>query len=170
LSNPAYLSFIPAASRVPSYNYSMAFSWVFKEDEPPYAQSPQWAPKIAAHAPLAELAPWEPGYINLFANDGSRFIYLGGNFSPNFGRADRLGGNSGDSWLIEILTGRDIDPVRNFSGSVNHQTLLTDAEVRSIMAVIDVGFPYMSRCDDRLIPSGPNAGKPWGDIEVSGAP
>ena len=26
-------------------------------------------------------------------------------------------------------------------------------------AVMEVGFPYLARCDDRTIPSGPNAGK-----------
>src|SRR5204863_9358907 len=115
-----------------------------------------------------ELAPWDPAYVNLFANDGARFIYLGGNFSPNFGRADRLNGNSSDAWLIEILSGRDIDPVRSAAGfTVNHATLLTPAELRLREAVIDIGWPYMSRCDDKTVPSGPSAGKPWGDIEVS---
>lgn len=166
LSNPAYLSFIPPANRVPAYNYSMAYSWVFKEDETEYKQSATWAPKIAAHAPLAELAPWDPAYVNLFANDGTRFIYLGSHLSPNFGRADKLNGNSSDAWLIEILSGRNIDPVRNIGGTPNHAAMLTPSELRTFEAVIDLGFPYMTRCDDKLAPSGPNAGKPWGDIEV----
>lgn len=49
---------------------------------------------------------------------------------------------------------------------MNHTTLLTPSELRAFEALIDLGWPYMSRCDDKLIPSGPNAGKPWGDIEV----
>jgi hypothetical protein len=168
LSDANYRNFIPSGSRVPAYNYSMAYSWVFKEDEQPYVQSTEFAPKIAAHAPLAELAPWDPGYQNLFANDGTRYIYLSSFLSPNFGRADRIGGSSSDSWLIEILTGRDIDKsTRVFSQTPDHRTLLTDAEVRAFMAVIDIGFPYMSRCDDKLITSGPNAGKPWGDPNLT---
>ena len=158
---------IPVGNQVPAYNYSMAYSWLFKEDEQPYRQSAEFAPKIAAHAPLADLAPWDPAYQNLFANDGSRYVYLSGFLSPNFGRSDRMGGSSSDSWLIEILTGRNIDPVRNFTGTTDHKPLLTPTEVRAFMAVIDVGFPYMTRCDDKLIPSGPNAGKPWGDPDIT---
>jgi hypothetical protein len=41
--------------------------------------------------------------------------------------------------------------------------MLDDAELRLVMAIIDNGFPYTARCDDRTIPSGPNAGQPWGD-------
>jgi hypothetical protein len=143
----------------------MAYSWVFKEDEQEYRQSAQFAPKIAAHVPLAELAPWDPAYQNLFANDGTRYVYLSGFLNPNFGRGDRLGGLSSDSWLVEILTGRDIDPVRNFTGTTAHTSILTADEVRTVMAVIDVGFPFMTRCDDKLVPSGPNAGAPWGEPE-----
>ena len=112
LSDSNYRSFIPAGNRVPAYNYSMAWSWVFKEDEQEYRTSTAYAAKIAAHEPLATLAPWDPAYQNLFANDGTRYIYLSSFLSPNFGRSDRLGGSSSDSWLIEILTGRNIDPDR----------------------------------------------------------
>jgi hypothetical protein len=40
--------------------------------------------------------------------------------------------------------------------------MLTDLELRELMAVIDAGWVYMARCDDRTVPSGPNAGEPWG--------
>jgi hypothetical protein len=167
LSNATYLAFIPPGNRVPAYNYSMAYAWVFQQDETPYQQAPEWAPDIAAQAPLAELAPWDPAYVNLFANDGMRFVYLGGNFSPNFGRADVLNGNSHDAWLIEILSGRDLDPTRTYTGSVDHTAMLTPPELQAFEAVIDLGWAYMTRCDDKTIPSGPHAGKPWGDISVS---
>jgi hypothetical protein len=162
LADAAYLAFVPPANRVPAYNYSVSYAWNFREDEDVYKSSAEFAPLIASHAPLANLAPWDPAYQNLFAVDGPTFRYLGGYYTPNFGRSDRLGGLSSDAWLIEILTGEDIDPVHEFSG-LDHTGFLTPLEVREIRAVIDVGFVYMGRCDDRTVPSGPNAGKPWGD-------
>jgi len=42
------------------------------------------------------------------------------------------------------------------------------------MAVLDIGYPFMSRCGDRTIPASgtpsPNAGKPWGDPAVTVTP
>jgi hypothetical protein len=162
LADPAYLAFVPASARVPAYNYSVSFAWNFREDENVYKSSAEWGSLIASHAPLGKLAPWDPAYQNLFAVDGSTFRYLGGYYNTNFGRSDRLGGLSSDAWLIEILTGQDIDPVHQFTGT-DHTGFLSNAEVREIEAVIDVGFPYMGRCDDRTVQTGPNAGKPWGD-------
>ena len=123
---------------------------------------------VADHTPIGELAPWDPAYQNLMLNlSGARYYFLGGDgYASHYGRADRLGGNSQDAWLIEVLTGRDIEPARDFTGA-DHTGYLDDAQVRLLAAVMDVGFPYMSRCDDKVIPSGPNAGEPWGDPEVS---
>lgn len=162
LADPAYLAFVPPESRVPAYNYSVSFAWNFREDEAPYKEHPAYAPLIAAHAPLGGLAPWDPAYQNLFAHGESRWVYLGSYYDANFGRSDRLGGLSSDAWLIEILTGRDLDPTRSFGG-LDHTGFLDEAEAREVMAVIDVGFPYAARCDDRTVPSGPNAGQPWGE-------
>ena len=161
LADGAYLSFVPPEARVPSYRYSVSFAWNFREDEAPYKEHPAWAGPIASHAPLAGLAPWDPAYQNLFAHDTQRWVYLGGYFTPNFGRSDRLGGVSRDAWLVEVLTGKDLDP-RPLPG-FDHTGMLSDVEVRELLAVIDVGFPYMSRCDDDTVPAGPNAGKAWGD-------
>ena len=166
LADPAYMASIPVDKRVPSYAYSLTYAWDFREDEAPYTSSSAFAGLIASKAPLAELAPWDPAYQNLFANDGSRFVYLSGYFTSNFGRSDRLGGVAADSWLIEILTGKDLDPTREFKG-VGHTGLLSEAEVRDVMSVIDVGFPFMATCDAKVAPSGPNAGKPWGDTRPS---
>ena len=163
LADPAYLSAVPSAMRRPSYDYSVALAWTFREDESEYKTSSVWQPKIASWEPLGGLAPWDPAYQNLFASDGAtRFVYLGGYYTPNFGRSDRLGGISADAFLIEVLTGRDVDPTRAFTGTTKHVGLLSDDEIRTIMAVMDVGFPYMARCSDRTIPSGPNAGQAWG--------
>jgi 3-oxoacyl-[acyl-carrier protein] reductase len=161
LANPDYLNFVPEASRVPSYRYSLAFAYDFREDEQEYKSSAEYAPLIASYQPLADLAPWDPAYQNLFAHQNDRWVYLGGYFTPNFGRSDRLGGISSDAYLLEVLTGKDLDPTRSFGGP-DHTGYLSDLEVREVMAVVDVGFPYMSRCDDRTAPSGPNAGKAWG--------
>jgi hypothetical protein len=38
------------------------------------------------------------------------------------------------------------------------------------MGIIDLGFPYMARCDEKTIPSGPNAGLSWGDPFAQLAP
>jgi hypothetical protein len=67
--------------------------------------------------------------------------------------------------LVEVLTGRDIDPDRDFVGP-DHTMYLDEAQIRLLAGVMDVGFPFMSRCDDTVIGSGPNAGEPWGDPEA----
>lgn len=176
LTDPNYLAFVPANKRVPAYNYSVSYAWDFKDDESVYKQSSNYSALITNHAPLGKLAPWDPGYQNLAAADNSTsprtFFYLSGWNHSNFGRSNRFGGISSDSGLIELLTGKDIDPKHNYlSPSVAHTGLLTDGEVRTIMSVLDVGFPYMSRCDDRTIPASgtpsPNAGKAWGDATVT---
>ena len=165
LALPEYMNSVPEGKRVPGYSYSVNYSWLFKDDESDYRENPAYAPLIAGYAPLAALAPWDPGFQNLYANDGQRLIYLSGFYDSNFGRGDRLGGNSSDSWLIEILTGLDLDPTRG-PLKQDHTHYLTPNEIRDFMAVIDLGFPYTSRCDDRTVPEGPNAGLPWGDPEV----
>ena len=76
-----------------------------------------------------------------------------------------MGGNAQNAWLIEILTGRDLDPERDFEGP-DHTGYLDESEVRVLMGLMDLGFPFMARCDDRTIPSGPNAGAPWGDPDA----
>ena len=159
---------VPDAARVPSYNFSAPYSWLFNNDNVAYKEHAAYAPLIAAHAPTADLAPWDPGYQNLRLNQSAgRFYYLGGDgYQSHYGRADRLGGNSKDAWLIEILTGKDIEPDRDFTGP-DHTGYFTEAEIRLLQAIMDVGFPYMSRCDDKTIPSGPHAGQPWGDPQAS---
>jgi hypothetical protein len=161
LADPAYMASVPVDKRVPAYDYSVTFAWNFREDETEYKTSAAWSGLIASQAPLADLAPWDPAYQNLFANDGKRFVYLSGYFTSNFGRSDRLGGISADSFLIEVLTGQDLDETRAFTGS-GHVGVLSEAEVRDVMAVLDVGFVFMATCDGKTAPSGPNAGKPWG--------
>jgi hypothetical protein len=166
-SPPGYLTFLDPAERVPSYEYSVAWRWFFQREDLPYVTSTEFAPLVASPAPLADLAPWDPAYQNLFAPNGiDRLRYLGGFRNSNFGRSDREGGNSSDAWLVEILTGRDVDPALTFTGP-DHTGYLTEAEVREVMSVIDVGFPYMAHCDDRIVPSGPHASEPWGDVAVT---
>lgn len=162
LADPAYMATVPPAQRVPGYNYSVTWAWLMHEDETEYRTSSEYASLIASQAPLGAMASWDPAYQNLFAHDNSRWIYLGGYFTPNFGRGDRVGGVSQDAWLLEILTGEDLDPARTYTGAVAHEGMMSDVELRELKAVIDVGWPFMLRCDDRTVPSGPNAGTPWG--------
>jgi hypothetical protein len=166
-SAPGYLAFVPASDRVPSYDYSVSWAWFFQREDAPYRTSSAWSPYVTSQAPLADLGPWDPGYQNLFAPNGSdRLRYLGGFRNPNFGRSDREGGNSRDAWLIEVLTGRDVDPALTFTGP-DHTSFLTPLEVRELMGVMDVGFPFMAHCDDRTVPSGPHAGEAWGATTVT---
>ena len=162
LADADYMDFVPELDRVPGYDYSVAWSWLMRQDQTDYTTDPNYAALLSGYTPLAELAPWDPGYQNLFANDGSVLVYLSGFRHSTFGRSDLIGGNSRDSWLVEILSGRDISPVRDFTGP-DHTGYLSDEEIRDLMAIIDLGFPYMARCDDKTVPTGPNAGQPWGD-------
>lgn len=163
---PGYAAFVPVSERVPGYDWSVAFAWHFQREDAPYRTSSELGPLITSWAPVAGLSPWDPGYQNLFAANGrDRLRYLGGFRSSNFGRSDREGGSSSDAWLVEVLGGRDVDPTLTFDGP-DHTGYLDERELRAIMAVIDVGFPFMAHCDDRVAPSGPHAGEPWGDVEV----
>jgi hypothetical protein len=164
--DPNYLDFVPEGDRVPGYNFSVPYSWLFHDDNPAYRDAPEYSSLVAAHAPLGELAPWDPAYQNLLMHPGGRYYFLGGDgYASHYGRADYLGGNSQNAWLLEVLGWGDLEPDRDFTGP-DHSGYLNETELRLLAAVMDVGFPYMSRCDDKVIPSGPNAGEPWGDPEV----
>ena len=161
------LAFVPEESRVPGYDFSVPYSWLFRNGSREYREHEDFAPLVAAHAPVAELAPWDPAYQNLMVFGPEVYRYLGGDgYASHYGRADVVGGNSQNAWLIEILTGEDVDPNLAFEGP-DHTGYLSDAEIRMLRAVMDLGFPYTARCDDRVIPSGPNAGLPWGDPVVT---
>lgn len=158
---------VPVEAQVPDLAFSVPYSFLLHNDSKEYPEHEIYAGLVASHAPIGELAPWDPGYQNLYVNlEGGRYLYLGGDgYSSHYGRADHLGGNSQDAWLIEILSGRDIDPDRDFKGP-DHTGYFSDGEVRLLAGIMDVGFPFMARCDDTTIPSGPNAGHPWGDPEA----
>ena len=158
---------VPESARVPAYNFSVPYSFLFHNDNSVYPEDETYTALVESHTPIVELAPWDPGYQNLFLNiSGGRYRYLGGDgYSSHYGRADHLGGNSQDAWLLEILTGQDIDPDRDFTGP-DHTGYLDEAEIRLLAGILDVGFPFMTRCDDKTIPTGPLAGLPWGDPEA----
>lgn len=167
LFNQDMLSSIPEERRVPGHNFSAPYSWLLRNDNSTYQAHPQYTELIANHAPLAQLAPWDPAYQNLFLFEEGGARYLGGDgYVSHYGRADRLGGNSQDAWLLEILGAGDLNARHDFVGP-DHSAFLSERERRLLMAVMDVGFPYAARCDDRTIPTGPNAGEPWGDPNVS---
>ena len=156
---------MPEEKRIPSYNFSVAYSWLMSQDHGVYKTHALYLPLIEAYTALSELAPWDAAYQNLMAAKGStlRYITDAGNIG-HMGRSDLPGGNSIRSWLIEILSGKDLSTIKSYEG-VDHTGMLTEAQVRTLMAVIDAGYPYMARCDDKIIPSGPNAGLPWGDTK-----
>ena len=158
-----YLDHVPEDKRIPSYNFSVSYSWLMLQDHASYKTHPFYLPFIESYTALSDLAPWDAAYQNLMAAKGSslRYITDSGNVG-HMGRGDIPGGNSIRSWLIEILTGKNLSTSKSYEG-IDHTTMLTEEQVRIVMAVIDAGYPYMARCDDKLIPSGPNAGKPWGD-------
>jgi hypothetical protein len=168
-SHDQYRNFVPESERIPGYNYSVAWSWLMRQDQNEYKSDPLYAPLLAGYEPVGELAPWDPAYQNLFANDGSVLVYLADFLHSSFGRSDRIGGNSSGSWLVEILSGRELSPQRDFTGP-DHTGYFSEHELRDLMGLIDIGFPYMSRCDDRTVPSGPHAGLPWGDPYAQTAP
>jgi len=161
------LNFIPIEERIPGYDFSVSYSWYMRDGNREYREHEDYAPLVATHAPLANLAPWDPAYQNLWVFEQFGYRYLGGDgYASHYGRADVIGGNAQNAWLIEILTGDDLDPHHTFEG-LDHTHLLTDVELRTLRAVMDLGFPYTARCDDRVITSGPNTGLPWGDPDVT---
>lgn len=162
-TSDAYLSFMEGREKIPSPNFSVTFSWFFDDDHNEYKQA--FSSEIADNRPLADVAPWDPGYQNLFRpGDGVSWYYLSDALNQTaFGRGFEVPSNAAKSFLIEVLTGRNNDSKRDFDGAIDHKALLSAAEVRAFMAVLDVGFPYTGRCDDKQIPSGPNAGQPWGE-------
>ncbi len=154
-----YRSFLPEAARVPSYNFSVAYSFFLRDDHEDYKA--YYADEIASHAPLAELAPWDPGYQNLFLKN-----YYINSFDrlTAVGRVPKEHGNAKRSYLIEVLEPTlDLDPDRSFTASAHADVNLTEAERRSIQAVLDAGFPYAARCNDVPVPSGPNTSEGWGE-------
>jgi len=160
LISSSLLAHVPEAERVPSYNFSVPYSWLMYNDHALYREAPEYAALVTDHAPIAELAPWDPGYQNLFRRD---MRYLSDRVSlSHLGRSDSDGGNSITSFLIEVLSGVDLSANKEFMGP-SHLGMLSEEELRLLMGVIDVGYPYMTGCDDKTIPSGPNAGEPWGD-------
>lgn len=157
-----YLAFMEGRKTVRSYNYSVSYAWLFDKDHSEYKRAYQ--DEIESDAPLGALAPWDSGYQNLFRLNEKRWYYLNSvSLETSFGRGLASPSASAYSFLIEVLSGRDLDPNSDYTGAYDHTGLLDEAELRTWMAVIDVGMPYMSRCDEKIIPEGPHAGQPWGD-------
>lgn len=155
----SYLAGLSPGAVVRGYDWSPSLDHVLQDE--PYLST--FVDSASPAAPMAALAPWEPGYQSLMLaeslSDG-RFRYLTDTPYPtNFGRG---GDYSRTSYLLEVLSGRDLDPRTTYAG-LDHTGMLDDEELRSLMALIDNGFAYTARCDDRIVPSGPNAGQPWGD-------
>ena len=153
-----YVAFMNAqdVTLVPSYNFSTTYSFFFRDDHDHYKEF--YADQMATHEPLAALAPWDPAYQNLL----TKIHYVNGTSHVTaIGRVPQEGGNSRHSFLLEVLTGRDLDGTHDYVG-MDHTAMLSAEELRTIAAVLDAGMPFTARCSDRTIPTGPNAGEPWG--------
>ena len=104
------------------------------------------------------------GYRNLFRRNPTGWVYLNTTDTMvSYGRVTGLRGNGARSYLMEVLTGLDHDARRTYTGAFDHRGLLDDGELRRLYAVMDVGLPFMARCGDRTVTSGPNAGQAWGE-------
>ncbi|HVT35079.1 MAG TPA: hypothetical protein VHE37_05830, partial [Nevskiaceae bacterium] len=200
-----YTNWVPAGAQVASYNSSPSYSWALYKDDSSYYQN-YYATQIQANTPLGDVSPWDLGYQNLMlassvsssqlpntANgsnldpNAAEYMLLSQGSDSNFGRGEvglHAGALSSKSYLIELLTGQDLDTSRTHTGATNHVGMLTDDELRVLKGVIDIGFPYMSRCDGQsyeaqqspatvpsgLVRSGPYQGHPWGDPQVRQLP
>jgi hypothetical protein len=145
----------------PSYNYTPTYSFVFRSDQNNYKEF--YANQMASHETLGNLAPWDPGYQNLYMK---RHYVNGASNLTAMGRVPTEGGNSRHSFLLEVLTGEDLDTQHSYAGE-DHTQMLSEEEIRSIAAVLDAGFPFTARCSDMTAESGPNAGEPWGAPNAS---
>lgn len=149
---------IPEGDRVYGFTWSSSRTFMIDPDRPKYREA--YIAPDDPHRPLGNLAPWDPGYQALFLRSGGKHYYLDNLSSPH--QLGRGGPFARESYLLEVLSGVDYNPARDFGGP-DHSQYLDEAQLRTLSSVIDNGFPYMSRCDDKLVPSGPNFGKPWGD-------
>jgi hypothetical protein len=159
------LNAVPVANRVPGYNWSVARIAFLERDQ----QRQAFIPTSDPYKPQGELAPWDPAYQTLMLSDTSsadRFYFLSDHpYATQVGRGGRW---SNTSYLLEVLTGRDL-AMKTYTG-MDHTSMLDQAEIRMLMAIIDNGMPFMARCSDTTVPTGPNAGKPWGDPVARGLP
>jgi hypothetical protein len=153
----AHMDALSAEDRAPSYNFSVTYDFLFRSDNQNYQDF--YASRMSTHEPLGELAPWEPGYQNLLLK--RHYVNARDNVTQ-VGRVPQEGGNARSSFLLEVLTDIDLDPTNDYAGAFDHTELLSQADIRSVAAVLDAGFPYTARCDDKVIPSGTKAGGGWG--------
>lgn len=163
--NNGYTNAVPVADRVYGYNWSPSRSYIITEGGD---YEDEFINPNDLHQPTGALTPWDPGYQALFLPNPSNELYYLTDYpyQAHFGRG---GDFARTSYLLGVLIGQDLDPRKSYTGSNDHTGLLTDAEITSLKALIDNGFPYMARCDDKIITEGINAGLPWGDpVEQDG--
>lgn len=156
-----YLGESAPKNKQASYDFSLSYRYTLSRSDgyKDYSSSP-YLSLIQSDTPVGARAPWDPGYQNLFRRAlkdpyNSYYYYLSDDATyVELGKSSRLGGNSRSSRLIRTLRG-------------SHAGMLSEDEIRQIAGVIDVGFPYMGRCDDKVLPWDglPNAGQSWGDTQ-----
>jgi hypothetical protein len=149
---------VPESDRVYGFAWSPSRTFMIDPDRPLYRDAHIVPADL--HRPLGDLTPWDPGYQALFLRSGGKHYYLDNLSSPH--QLGRGGSFAKESYLLEVLSGVDYNPARNYSGH-DHTQYLDEEELRTLSSLIDNGFPYMSRCDDMIVLSGPNKDEPWGD-------
>jgi hypothetical protein len=168
--NAGYLDLLAATvgadNIVRSYNASVAWAWLFAGDHDVYRT--RYAAQIDDGRPLGALGPWDAGYQNVFQRRADGFYYLNVvDGMVAYGRVAGELGNASRSFLLEVLTGEDRDPRKDYAGAYDHRGLLDPRTLRTWAAVMDVGLPYAARCGEKLIPDvvdgPPHAGEPWGE-------
>jgi len=136
-ASPPWLSgVVPPAELSPHTTTRSRWAWFFQREDAPYRVSADWSPLDLELRTAGRISHRGPGYQTSFAPNGTDRLRLSRRLrNSNFGRSDRQGGNSSDAWLVEILTGRDVDPSLTFTGP-DHTSFLTELEVRELMGVM----------------------------------
>ncbi len=161
-TNQNYDTLVPLTERVYGHNWSAARNYIITEGS---AYIDEFINPNDPYQPMGALAPWDPGYQALFQPDTNNELYFLTDY-PYHSHFGRGGSFAKTSYLLGVLTGQYLDPRKSYTGNYDHSSLLTAAEITTLKALIDNGFPYMARCDDKTITEGINTGLPWGDPQA----
>jgi len=128
-----YLASIPQNLIVRGYNWSPARDFVLREGD---IYLDTFVNNVQPASPIADYAPWDPGYqmlmISQAGTDGDYRYLTDWQYQTQVGRG---GDWSRTSFLLEVLTGRDLDPRNTYNG-LDHSNMLSEDEIRSTMAFI----------------------------------
>ncbi|MDB5037239.1 MAG: hypothetical protein JWQ35_767 [Bacteriovoracaceae bacterium] len=165
----SYINSVPQNLRRPSYDFSVSYSWLFNLNRENGQYPALFPDQFANQTALSNLAPYDPGYQNLWRRGkdvfgGDTAYYLNQIMAyVNVGRSsDLMGGISSLSYLISVLINQQLDKTKPLP-KVDHSQWLTEDEKRIFMGVVDLGMPYMATCNEKIVQSGPYTGLSWGE-------